>query len=86
MELINTSFKSYTAIFLMQPYGAFSLVKRESTGISDSVFFSLKDENDEWYKLDNVCKPYKPSSYLAGTSQSGGSMQSGSHFTNEPAQ
>jgi hypothetical protein len=43
MELINTSFKYYTAIFLMQPYKAISLVKREkSTGISDSIFFLSK--------------------------------------------
>ena len=49
MELINTSLKSYTAIFLMQPYEAISLVKREkSTGISDNVFFPpLKDAYDE---------------------------------------
>lgn len=71
----------------MQPYEAISLVKKKkSTGISDNVFFSLKDEYeyDEW--LDNVCKPCKPSSYLAGTSQSEGSLQSGSHLTTEPAQ
>ena len=91
MELIDTNFKSYmyTAICLMQLYEAISLVKREkSTGISDNVLFSLKDEYeyDEWYRLDNVCKPYKPSSYLAGTSQSGGCLQSGNHLTNEPAQ
>lgn len=87
MELIKTSFKSYTAVFLMQPYEALSLVKIEkSTGISDSVIFSLKDEYDKWYRLDNVCKSYRPHSYLAGPSQSGGSMQSGSHLTNEPGQ
>ena len=72
----------------MQPYEAISPVKREkSTGISDNVFFPpLKDAYDEWYRLDNLCKPYKPSSYLAGTSQSGGSIQSGNHLTSELAQ
>jgi len=46
MELIDTDFKSYTytAICLMQPYEAISLVKKKSTGISDNVFFPLKDE------------------------------------------
>jgi len=49
MELIDTNFKSYTytAVCLMQQYEAISFVKKKkkkNTGISENVFFTLKDE------------------------------------------